>query len=80
MVTILPCSQAAMFTEIYRHNKNLLYSAHLSFVRGPIMTHPPYSKQLEEHIGGKEVRQVIDDEVAKQRNQMDEVVEEYKMK
>ena len=45
-----------------------------------VVTHPPYSKQLEEHVGGKEVRQVIDDEVAKQRHKMDEVVEEYKIK
>ncbi|XP_065913509.1 leucine-rich repeat and coiled-coil domain-containing protein 1-like [Dysidea avara] len=39
-----------------------------------------HRKQLEEHVGGKEVRQVIDDEVAKQRHQMDSVVEEYKIK
>jgi len=44
------------------------------------MTHPPYSKQLEGHVGGKEMQHVIDDEVAKQRHQMDEIVEEYKMK
>jgi len=47
----------------------------------PITDTPLYcSKQLEEHVGGKEVQQAINDEVAKQQQQMDEVVEKYKIK